>query len=639
VQDPVQQRDVEAARFAAQEMRHRRVSWWYGVARLILFAFAMFSLVQTFRSDVLWLPRAVLPATLAFFAVVVAHRRVQQRQETARRCRLLAQESAGRLRGGSGPGASVSIPSSAVSALDAGDATTSEEVAHQVLPDWAVMDLGVEGVSGLLQRLNTTQSTLGARRLRRLLRSPLQDVEAIESRQSAVAELAQQQVWRDALLLAFFEGRSTPMRRLPGFLALPRLLPGGAARWLLGVSALLTLPVVVVGIGTPALLPLVVLTVLPGLLVRLRWRQHLLHLRESWLEMGPVLKMVDQVGRVLDQMRPSSPVLQAHAAALDPESNGASGLRLSRLRRCIALLRLHEIGFLYGLIEFLFQWDLQWLAALEAEAGARRDELERLTAGLVELEALLALAVWSAEQPGCVFPEIVRRDTPWLDIGSGEHPLLRHGDVVPNDITLGDSVRVELVTGSNMAGKSTFLRMVMLNALLAQVGSAVRARRMRMTPLSLQANINVSDSLADGKSYFLVEVERVHDMLQVARTTPFVLSVFDELFRGTNSNERLAASREIARLLAAHGGLCLLATHDLELTRLVQEEQVEGMAALHFRDEIRDGRMVFPYVAHRGVSGVHNALRVLELAGYPTDLVQRARRFAEEHHPHTASDG
>jgi hypothetical protein len=637
VHDPAQQRDLQATRFAALEARHRRVSWWYGVARLALFALAMFSLIQTFRSGVPWLVRGVVPATVVFVVVVVAHRRVQRRRETARRRKLLALEGAQRLRGGRGPGASTTIPSPAVSALDAGDAVLADGSAPQILPDWAVGDLGVEGDSGLLQRLNTTQSTLGARRLRRLLRSPLQDAAAIGARQAAVAELVQNPEQRDALLLAFFEGRSTPMRRLPGFLALPRILPGGAPRWVVGLSALLTLPVVVVGVQTPALLPLVVITLLPGLLVRLRWRHHLVQLRESWLEMGPVLQMVDQVGRVLQQMQPRSAVLQAHAVALQPHAAAPGTLRTRRLRRLIGLLRLHEIGFLYGIVDFLFQWDLQWLLALEAEAGARRAQLERLTADLVDLEALSALAVWSAEQPGCVFPQLLQRDTPWLCIEAGEHPLLPHGEAVPNDIALGDGVRVELVTGSNMAGKSTFLRMVMLNTLLAQVGAAVRAGSMQLTPLHLQANINVSDSLADGKSYFLVEVERVRDMLQVVRDTPFVLTVFDELFRGTNSNERLAASREIARLLAAAGGLCLLATHDLELTRLVEEEAVEGMAALHFRDEIHDGQMTFPYVAHRGVAAAHNALRLLELTGYPDDLVQRARRFAEAHHPRASS--
>ena len=592
----------------------------------------MFACVQMFRGDPLWLPRAVLPSTVAFVFVVLLHRRVQSRRETARRRKVLAAESAQRLQHGSGPGASTTIPIPAVSALDAGTAPFRHEREH-VLRDWVVEDLGVEGATSLLQGLNCTQSTLGARRLRHMLRSPLVDVEAIHARQQAVQELAQNGELRDAVMLAFFEGRSTPMRRLPGFLARPRGLPGGAPRWVAALSAVLTLPLVLFGIQNPVLLPFAALALTPGLVVRLQSRHRVAALRESWLELGPVLRMVELVGEALTATRLHSEVLQLHSVALRDGGSEGSGFRIHGLRRLITLLRLREIGFLYGIIDFLSQWDLHWLFALEAEAGARRDELEKLTAGLVELESILALSVWAAEQEGCCFPEIVAREMPFLQIDAGEHPLLPRGVAIANDVHLGDEIRVELVTGSNMAGKSTFLRMVMLNALLAQVGAPVRARSLRMTPLQLQANINVRDSLADGKSYFLVEVERVKDILDATAQSPFVLTVFDELFRGTNSNERLAASREIARSLAAQGGLCLLATHDLELTRLVSEEAIEGIAALHFRDEIEAGRMVFPYLAHRGVSGVHNALRLLELSGYPADLVARAQEFARTRLP------
>lgn len=632
----MEKRQAEAAHFATAESRHRQVSWWFGVLRLLLFAFGMFAVVQTFRDNADWVLRGVVPSGLVFVLVVIWHRRIQRRQETARRCKLLARESAARLHGGSGPGASTSIPRQPLSDLDAGRASfLSEGQTHEVA-EWIIDDLGIEGTPSLLQQVNTTQSTLGARRLRMLLRTPLLAVPAIRARQQAVQELAEDHDLRDALSLAFFSGRSTPMRRLPGFLVQPRGLPGGVARWVVAASGALTIPLLLLGLSNAMFLPIAALTLAPGLAIRLRLRQQLLALRESWLELGPVFEMTDGVGQVLEQAAVSSAILQSHSKALQQLRDGEQAIRIPRLRQLIVLLRLHEIGFLYGIIDILSQWDLQWLFALEATAGARRQQLEKMTAGLADLESLLALAVMAAEQPGCCVPEIVERDTPLLQIEAGEHPLLPHGEVIANDLSLGDDVRIELVTGSNMAGKSTFLRMIALNTLLALVGAMVRAKAMRMTPFTLEANINVRDSLADGKSYFLVEVERVKWMLESAAKSPFVLTLFDELFRGTNSNERLAASREIARTLASQGGLCLLATHDLELTRLVSEEKIEGIAALHFRDEIDAGKMVFPYKAYRGVSSVHNALKLLELSGYPADLVQRARLFAEQQHPDAA---
>jgi hypothetical protein len=229
----LEQRQAEVRLAAATEKRYRGISWWFGVARLLLFAFATFASVQMFRSDPLWLPRAVLPTAVVFAVVVTMHRRVQASRETARRRKLLAHESAQRLQHGSGPGASTTIPHPAVSPLDAGTATFRRERRENILADWVVEDLGIEGPASLLHALNTTQSTLGARRLRRLLRSPLVDVEAISARQQAVQELATNPELRDALMLAFFEARSTPMRRLPGFLAQPRGLPGARhAGWL-----------------------------------------------------------------------------------------------------------------------------------------------------------------------------------------------------------------------------------------------------------------------------------------------------------------------------------------------------------------------------------------------------------------------
>jgi len=155
------------------------------------------------------------------------------------------------------------------------------------------------------------------------------------------------------------------------------------------------------------------------------------------------------------------------------------------------------------------------------------------------------------------------------------------------------------------------------------MGAAVRAERMQLTPVRLHANINVRDSLADGKSYFLVEAERVRAILDAAAAHTHVLGLFDELFRGTNSPERLAASRAAADWLLGREGLFLLATHEQELAQLAGRRR--GVVALHFGEAIEDGRLVFPYRVRAGLCTAHNALRWLELAGYPPELVQQAR--------------
>jgi DNA mismatch repair ATPase MutS len=307
--------------------------------------------------------------------------------------------------------------------------------------------------------------------------------------------------------------------------------------------------------------------------------------------------------------------------------------RLPVVAQQLRMLHLQELGFLYGVLQLVTLWDLHWLLALEEEVKRDPRRFARLAGALADLEAHVALATYAAEQAGTCWPDILAEPSPRLEIESGEHPLLAFGTAVPNDVRLADETRVAIVTGSNMSGKSTFLRMVALNVVLAQIGVPVRARGMRLVPLTLHAHIHVRDSLADGKSTFLVEVERVHEILAAAQSSARMLGILDELFRGTNSRERLAASREIARHLAASGGLFLIATHDQELARLAVEDGVSGLFAVHFRDTIVDGRMVFPYTVEPGIASSTNAIRMLEIAGYPPELVRRARAAAESAEP------
>ncbi|UCE03636.1 MAG: hypothetical protein JSW67_05475 [Candidatus Latescibacterota bacterium] len=624
----------EARACGAVEARLHTRSNWLGALRLLLFAVASIFIVQAIRTTPELLGRGAAPTAVLFGVVVWIHRRIRQREELAARQRRLALESAARLQGATGPGASTWLPPHPVSLLDAGRAGTAPEGEFHQLDAWILEDLGIEaGPPSLLDLLNTTQTSLGARRLRILLRTPLLDPDAIRRRQSAVGELAEQRPLRDALMLAFHSGRGRDLRRLPAFLAGSAALPGTPYRIALGVCGVVVTPALLLGLRLPHLLPLAGVAFLALLLLALRMRHERGRLRDAYLELEPVLRVVVQLARVLEPYDLRSDLLRSHKERLRQVMDPHAPQRLSRLLRLMQLLHLHEIGFLYGIIDFLTQWDLQWLLALESRTRRERGRIERVVELACELEALVALAVFYDEQPGVRFPELLGAARPEIEIVAGEHLLLHHGEAVPNPLHLGQSQRLGVVTGSNMAGKSTFLRMVALNTLVAQVGAPVRAAAMRLTPVRMHANINVRDSLADGKSYFLVEVERVRSILRAADQHANVLGIFDELFRGTNSVERLAASRAIARHLAARPGLFLLATHELELTRLVYDERVEGITAMHFRDEIEAGRMVFPYRVHAGVGTAHNAIRLLEIAGYPTDVVDGAREEAEDRRP------
>ena len=607
---------------ARAEEQWRRRSWWLGLGRLVVFGLFSVAFVQSVRVSPAWVGRGMVPAAVVFAALVVVHARVRARQEGARRQRILATESLARLRGAEGPGAVSQVPARPCSALDAGRAGLGDAGVVHELDAWAAEDLGIDGERpSLFALLNTTQTSLGGRRLRVLLRTPLLETAAIRARQEAVEELAADAVQRDALMFAAFGGRTLRVERVPAFLARQAELPGGTVRLVLAVCGILVPLLLVLGWLHAPFLPVAGLAFIVLFAVSLPLRRRVGPLREAWLETEPVLRVTRDLGRVLAASTPRSAVLQAQRTAFGMAL--APGACLPRSLRLVGFLHLRGIGFLYGIIELLTSWELHWLLALEAAWRRDGGALERIVGTASDLEALVALAVYRAEQRGLCVAEIVDAPQPVFEIEGGVHPLL--ADAVPNDLQLGGVARVAVITGSNMAGKSTYLRMVALNTVLAQIGAPVRATRLRCTPLRLVANINVHDSLADGKSYFLVEVERVQNILALAERSTHVLGIFDELFRGTNSSERLAASLEVARWLAARGGLFLLATHEQELARLAGSD---GIVALHFGDEIRDDALVFPYRVREGVSTSHNALRWLERCGYPRELVEGAKQRA-----------
>jgi DNA mismatch repair ATPase MutS len=184
---------------------------------------------------------------------------------------------------------------------------------------------------------------------------------------------------------------------------------------------------------------------------------------------------------------------------------------------------------------------------------------------------------------------------------------------------LNEDQKIVVLTGSNMAGKSTFLRTVGVNLCLAYAGAPVNAGSLQTALFRVFTCIKVSDSVQDGLSYFYAEVKRLKALLaatEAEQSLP-VLFLIDEIFRGTNSRERLIGSRAYLRALSQRTTLGLVATHDLELVKLADE--ISGGANFHFREEVRDGKMVFDYKLRAGPCPTTNALQIMALEGLPVE--------------------
>ena len=184
-----------------------------------------------------------------------------------------------------------------------------------------------------------------------------------------------------------------------------------------------------------------------------------------------------------------------------------------------------------------------------------------------------------------------------------------------NDLRLGDGQpRMLIVSGSNMSGKSTFLRTVGVNTVLALAGAAVRARRLRLAPLAVATSIHNLDSLQEGASRFYMEIMRIRRLVEAAAgPQPPLLFLIDEILSGTNSHDRRIAAEAIARRLADSGALGMITTHDLALTRI--PEDLAGAANVHFEDQVEGGRLIFDYRLRPGVIQRGNALLLMRSIG------------------------
>jgi hypothetical protein len=240
---------------------------------------------------------------------------------------------------------------------------------------------------------------------------------------------------------------------------------------------------------------------------------------------------------------------------------------------------------------------------------------------LAEFEALIALATYHYEHPHDPFPEIdgdgPRTAARFEGVALG-HPLLPAGRTVRNDVALTAGTQLLVVSGSNMSGKSTLLRTVGINAVLALAGAPVRAASLRISPLAIGATLRIQDSLQEGRSRFFAEITRIRELADLANGDPPLLFLLDELLHGTNSHDRLVGAAGILRTLLERGAIGLITTHDLALTAIADELGPRA-ANIHFEDVFEGGEIRFDYRVKPGPVTRSNALALMRAVGLEVD--------------------
>jgi DNA mismatch repair ATPase MutS len=229
-----------------------------------------------------------------------------------------------------------------------------------------------------------------------------------------------------------------------------------------------------------------------------------------------------------------------------------------------------------------------------------------------EIEALGSLASFALEHPQFAMPEIVA-DGPLFDARELGHPLIPAARRVTNSIRLDPTLRLLVVSGSNMSGKSTMMRSAGLGAVLAMAGGPVCAESLRLSTTAVGASIRIADSLQENASRFYAEILRIRQVLEMSQRGP-LLYLLDEVLAGTNSHDRRIGADAIVRGLVDRGAIGLVSTHDLALAQIA-DSLAPRAANVHFEDHIEDGKVVFDYRMRPGVVTKSNALALMRSVG------------------------
>ena len=475
------------------------------------------------------------------------------------------------------------------------------------------LDLDVFGHGSLFQLLDEAATAHGEQRLADWLSAPGRPDE-VHHRQAQVRELAGRPEFRRDLAV---EGRLGGNARVSprAFIAWAESPPSmDAVRWMRPIAPVVPLLLALVVVGAaldllPGELPWVFLLIPAALL--LLARGGIVRSFEG-LELGQ--RGADRLARALlrvEQEPFTSPELRALARGTERAIAPSEAMRQIARLSSLAEQRRNQ---LHVLVNVLTLWDLHVFFRLDDWRRKNGREVAGWLDRLADVEALACLGGYLHDRPDLVMPEVV--DTgPRFVADRLAHPLL--DDAVPNDVSLERPGQLLLVTGSNMSGKSTLLRAIGLNAVLALAGGPVSARRLSLSALHTWTSMRVQDSLEQGVSFFYAEVRRLKQVLEgAAAHAREALVLVDEMLLGTNTRERRLASEEVLRLLLQTGCIGAVTTHDLSLAELTR---VPGspLVPVHFQDVLEDGRMRFDYTLRQGVVQSTNALRVLALAGIP----------------------
>ncbi|VTS07354.1 MutS-related protein [Tuwongella immobilis] len=579
------ERQTESAQLAAQLDR-------LGQARVGLFLLA--GLIGILALGPKWLSGWwLLPLLAGFLVLLIRYDRIEQRLYRAKRA--VRYYTLGRER---------------LAGRWAGQGNTGER--HLDDGHLFAADLDLFGKNSLFERICAARTRPGETRLAEWLKSPAPR-EEILARQHAVADLAPRVELRERLAMLGGEipgsvdtaglvswGQSPPV---------PVPIPWRASIRTLGAANLLA-AVAMLTMGLPGVI-LGGVTLVISVIVILPLSQRIETILTPVESRVGDLNLLAHVLATLEQQAFHAPRLQELHARLMVAGMPPSR-QIAELTALVEWLNARR-NALFAPIAVLLLWRTQAALSIERWRRISGPAIADWLEAVASMEALSSLAGFAFEEPSHTFPEILDA-APTLEAEELGHPLLPRNRCICNDVAITPPLQLLMISGSNMSGKSTLLRSMGTNLVLALAGGTVRATRMRVTPLAIGATLRVQDSLAEGRSRFFAEITRVRAVLDLLQGPLPVLFLLDEVFHGTNSHDRVIGASAVIRTLLAGGAIGCVTTHDLSLTQTT-ETLGDTAKNVHFADHFADGQMCFDYTMRPGVVPKSNALALMRAVG------------------------
>jgi hypothetical protein len=476
-------------------------------------------------------------------------------------------------------------------------------------------DVNVTGKYSLHRLLNIAITEIGSRRLAEWLLNSTPKIDEVKKRQTIVQELKKRRQFRTRLLLNFrlvnkeqLSGDKVRhwLSKITSSKKLTALFLSGLFLCIVNITLLLWALA-----GGPAFWGY-------GLLVYMAF---ILLNRDIWFHLGDDAAFLDMefkqaitVFRFLERYSyANTPALEILCKDFKGEQKPTKQLRSFIWLAVLIGLRSNFATAI--ILNIFFPYDFLCALLLSRKKKHVSEKFEKWLDVVYELDALNCLAQFAANNSAAAFPNFTDEKESTLDVKNLGHPFILPTNRLANNFEISGKAGTVLITGSNMSGKSTFLRTLGINIVLAYAGAPVIASSFSMSPVKLFCCIQVNDSIKDGVSQFYAEVKRLkklQDELDNADERP-IFYLVDEIFKGTNNRERFIGSRSFIKSLMKKQGFGLISTHDLELTHLA------NIRNLHFREHIKDGKLVFDYVLHDGPCPTTNALKIIKLEGLPLD--------------------